>query len=217
MKLLFVVGLIAVLGVGVSEACQCTDIRPLSAPEFSCAEQASFGKCDRDYLEGYCNLSCERCGDKCDCVDRQPMNTTFTCEEFATFGGCSKPWMRDGFYCAVSCGFCDPATGEVFDEGIEEIVPDVALNFGIVDTTSVVAESAVIESDASGDVMPNTPTKPEPTKSNKKKAKKSKKAAKDDDEEIEVEEPEVEVPKKSKKNKKDAEVMPNSPTRPTAA
>eukprot|EP01023_Acetabularia_acetabulum_P012124 TRINITY_DN15646_c0_g1_i1.p1 TRINITY_DN15646_c0_g1~~TRINITY_DN15646_c0_g1_i1.p1 ORF type:complete len:267 (+),score=72.76 TRINITY_DN15646_c0_g1_i1:99-899(+) len=148
--------LVIVLGASASEACQCTDIRPLSAPEFSCAQQASYGKCDKDYLQGYCNISCNRCGDKCKCNDKQPMNTNFTCQEFASFGGCGRVWMRDGFYCAATCGYCDNSTGKVFSEGISEISPEVPLNFGIVAEADKVT---TVEEEVTDDTK-GTPTSP---------------------------------------------------------
>eukprot|EP01023_Acetabularia_acetabulum_P040509 TRINITY_DN3927_c0_g1_i3.p2 TRINITY_DN3927_c0_g1~~TRINITY_DN3927_c0_g1_i3.p2 ORF type:complete len:186 (-),score=47.89 TRINITY_DN3927_c0_g1_i3:271-828(-) len=175
MNSMIILALVVVLGVSVSEACQCTDIRPVSAPEFSCAEQATFGKCDKDYVQGYCNLSCNRCGDKCNCVDRAPQNTTFTCPEFAAFGGCSRPWMRDGFYCAISCGFCNAETGEVYAEGIEEIVPDVALNFGASDGSTVAVESAPVDVEEAPEV--EAPKTKKNNKKNKKNSKKNNKKA----------------------------------------
>lgn len=39
----------------------CTDVKPPSSG-FTCAEQAGFGKCDADFMQGFCDFSCGRCG-----------------------------------------------------------------------------------------------------------------------------------------------------------
>jgi hypothetical protein len=41
----------------------CTDVKPPTSG-FTCAEQAGFGKCNADFLQGYCDLSCHRCATK---------------------------------------------------------------------------------------------------------------------------------------------------------
>lgn len=39
----------------------CEDVYPFM-DGFTCAEQASWGKCNETWLQGYCNASCNRCG-----------------------------------------------------------------------------------------------------------------------------------------------------------
>lgn len=49
------------LGGGAGESgADCVDVYPYD-DGYSCPEQASFGKCDESWLEGYCLLSCDRC------------------------------------------------------------------------------------------------------------------------------------------------------------
>ena len=42
--------------------CDCDDVAP--TPDFSCPEQARFGKCSDGFMYGYCKKSCGTC--KCD-------------------------------------------------------------------------------------------------------------------------------------------------------
>lgn len=38
----------------------CTDVKPPTSG-FTCEQQAGFGKCGADFMQGYCDLSCRRC------------------------------------------------------------------------------------------------------------------------------------------------------------
>eukprot|EP01025_Chloroclados_australasicus_P050792 TRINITY_DN5889_c0_g2_i2.p1 TRINITY_DN5889_c0_g2~~TRINITY_DN5889_c0_g2_i2.p1 ORF type:complete len:669 (-),score=77.76 TRINITY_DN5889_c0_g2_i2:1609-3615(-) len=86
------------------EECKCNNERPPSAQDYSCVRLAGWGKCDRSYLQGYCNASCQRCD--CPCVDTVPDDSDATCEQRKQWGACEKMWMIEGFYCARSCGYC---------------------------------------------------------------------------------------------------------------
>eukprot|EP01025_Chloroclados_australasicus_P024572 TRINITY_DN24645_c0_g1_i5.p1 TRINITY_DN24645_c0_g1~~TRINITY_DN24645_c0_g1_i5.p1 ORF type:complete len:131 (-),score=3.50 TRINITY_DN24645_c0_g1_i5:463-855(-) len=128
MNNLTIIVLIAILGTRVSEACLCTDILPKSAPDVSCAEQAAFGNCDKDYLQGYCNLTCQRCGDNCKCDDVVPTNARFSCETLAIQGSCSQAWMQEGSFCAATCGYCTNKKVEIFGDGTEQSSPQISFS-----------------------------------------------------------------------------------------
>lgn len=53
-------GMGAMGGDGGDDAC--ID-EPVPGDSYTCAEQAGWGKCDEPWMEGYCDLSCGRCGD----------------------------------------------------------------------------------------------------------------------------------------------------------
>ncbi len=43
-------------------ASDCTrDVRPPSAPQYTCKQQADWKKCNESWMKGYCNISCGRC------------------------------------------------------------------------------------------------------------------------------------------------------------
>ena len=39
----------------------CEDVQPPSAAQYSCAQQASWGKCGESWMQGYCKKSCGKC------------------------------------------------------------------------------------------------------------------------------------------------------------
>ena len=49
-------------GQGGEGSTECVD-EPVPGDSYTCAEQAGWGKCDEEWMRGYCNLSCARCGD----------------------------------------------------------------------------------------------------------------------------------------------------------
>ncbi|PSC71589.1 glycoside hydrolase [Micractinium conductrix] len=108
-----------VRGPSTSAACQtlttedrsitCTDIAPVPVPgaeQFTCAEQAQFGKCDSAfiYLGAFCLQSCGRCGDQC--VDTAP-TPDFGC----ALALCNTTEVAAGPYCLKTCGRCSQAAG----------------------------------------------------------------------------------------------------------
>ena len=102
--------------------------------QYTCEDQARFGKCGENWMQGFCNLSCERCeaaaaeggenqeqenqedkeGDAAkaaasdgECTDEYPpdVDTQYTCEDQAGFGKCEEGWMEG--YCLASCDKCN--------------------------------------------------------------------------------------------------------------
>ncbi|KAK9905449.1 hypothetical protein WJX75_000098 [Coccomyxa subellipsoidea] len=39
----------------------CDDVAPYHDPQYTCQQQAGWGKCSESYMQGYCNRSCGRC------------------------------------------------------------------------------------------------------------------------------------------------------------
>ncbi len=48
-------------GGGTSGDCS-RDVTPPSEPRYTCQQQAEWGKCSESWMQGYCNISCGRCG-----------------------------------------------------------------------------------------------------------------------------------------------------------
>ncbi len=84
---------------------QCTDIAP--DDHYPCSQQASWGKCQEPWMQGYCDRTCARCDSGC--VDIAP-DDRYTCAQQASWGKCQEPWMQG--YCALSCGGCGPSVGQ---------------------------------------------------------------------------------------------------------
>ncbi|KAJ3046444.1 hypothetical protein HK097_000854 [Rhizophlyctis rosea] len=96
----------------------CTDIAPDT--EYTCAQQAEWGKCTEDWMEGWCLSSCGKCPSATitvpstssptptgDCVDVAPDNE-YTCAQQAEWGKCTEDWMAG--WCKKSCGTCPGMT-----------------------------------------------------------------------------------------------------------
>lgn len=66
--------------------------------QYTCAQQASFGKCSRSWMQGFCIKSCG--------VDVPPSPARFTCAQQASFGQCKQTWMKG--YCLKTCGTDEP-------------------------------------------------------------------------------------------------------------
>ncbi len=83
----------------------CTDIAP--DDDYTCAQQAEWGKCDESWMDGYCDATCGRCDTETApapvCTDVAP-DSNYTCEQQASWGKCDEPWMAD--FCDASCGRC---------------------------------------------------------------------------------------------------------------
>jgi len=81
----------------------CTDVPP--DPNYSCDQQAKWGKCDEPWMDNYCNHTCGRCDSPAPvCEDVLPPGSVYTCEQQASWGKCDEPWM-DG-YCNLTCERC---------------------------------------------------------------------------------------------------------------
>jgi hypothetical protein len=87
-------------------------------PEYTCAQQRSWGKCNEPWMTkdgGYCNATCGRCATAtwvCDGAnrDRQP-SPDYSCAQQRSWGKCNEPWMtKDGGYCNATCGRCSTST-----------------------------------------------------------------------------------------------------------
>ncbi len=80
---------------------ECVDIPPPPG-EFTCEQQAGWGKCNEPWMQGYCNLTCGDCPGAC--VDIPPPPGDYTCAQQVAWGKCGEPWMQG--YCLKSCGDC---------------------------------------------------------------------------------------------------------------
>ena len=91
----------------------------VSPDDNTCSDQASWDKCDEDWMEGYCCSSCpDACSSQCGTVyntdtyncntDISPSNE-YTCSQHSGWGQCSEDWMS-GFCCSTcgssSCSSC---------------------------------------------------------------------------------------------------------------
>ncbi|KAJ9466643.1 Mannan endo-1 [Diplonema papillatum] len=80
----------------------CTDVAPTA--QFTCPQQAGWGKCAKTWMRRYCHLSCGRCSPgPVPCTDVPP-SQDFTCAQQAGWGKCGEAWMRQR--CHRSCGRC---------------------------------------------------------------------------------------------------------------
>eukprot|EP01024_Parvocaulis_polyphysoides_P006403 TRINITY_DN1170_c0_g1_i1.p2 TRINITY_DN1170_c0_g1~~TRINITY_DN1170_c0_g1_i1.p2 ORF type:complete len:291 (+),score=64.28 TRINITY_DN1170_c0_g1_i1:46-918(+) len=99
--------------------CPCNDEPPKAGKnekQYTCAEQKAFGKCDADFMLGFCECTCERC---CPCNDFPPTGEQFTCLQQKDFGKCGAGFMKG--FCECECGRCAALTGE--DPVTEKTVP----------------------------------------------------------------------------------------------
>eukprot|EP01024_Parvocaulis_polyphysoides_P031660 TRINITY_DN28532_c0_g1_i4.p1 TRINITY_DN28532_c0_g1~~TRINITY_DN28532_c0_g1_i4.p1 ORF type:complete len:517 (+),score=75.33 TRINITY_DN28532_c0_g1_i4:186-1736(+) len=62
-------------------------------------------------------------GDSCDCVDVAPGPPFYTCEQQAGWGKCDRGWMKNGNYCAKTCGRCT-CEPELSSEASIVLTPD---------------------------------------------------------------------------------------------
>lgn len=81
----------------------CSDTPPPGTAH-SCTEQASWGKCNESWMNGYCDKSCNRCEGTSSCDDTPPAGTTHSCAQQASWGKCGESWMIGS--CNRSCGRC---------------------------------------------------------------------------------------------------------------
>jgi len=108
-------------GTPPPDTCSCSDVAPSS--DYTCAQQAGWGKCGEDYMKGYCCRSCHACKGCAPpptpppptpgCTDTPPDPGTYTCAQEKSWGKCdvkANPWMAG--YCCRSCFNCDPKCGK---------------------------------------------------------------------------------------------------------
>ena len=73
---------------------------------YTCADYASWGDCDEDWMEGWCDKTCGKCCQ--DHIWETNYNTqqpeVYTCADYASWGSCGEDWM-DG-WCEATCGRC---------------------------------------------------------------------------------------------------------------
>lgn len=92
-------------GGGNSGGGACGDTPPNG--DYSCAEQASWGKCGEAWMQGYCKSSCGTCGGGGgSACDDTPPDGSYSCSEQAGWGKCGEGWMIDGGFCRHTCGRC---------------------------------------------------------------------------------------------------------------
>lgn len=81
----------------------CVDVPPPPG-QYTCEQQAGWGKCNEPWMQGYCLLACGSCPGAC--VDIPPPPGDYTCAQQVGWGKCDEPWMQG--YCLASCGDCMP-------------------------------------------------------------------------------------------------------------
>eukprot|EP01025_Chloroclados_australasicus_P060941 TRINITY_DN78_c0_g1_i5.p1 TRINITY_DN78_c0_g1~~TRINITY_DN78_c0_g1_i5.p1 ORF type:complete len:218 (-),score=15.53 TRINITY_DN78_c0_g1_i5:1129-1782(-) len=82
----------------------CNDNPPPPAKgeeQYTCKQQKDWGKCDEDFMAGYCECTCERC---CACNNFPPQGHDYTCKQQKDFGKCGEDFMKG--YCECECGRC---------------------------------------------------------------------------------------------------------------
>eukprot|EP01023_Acetabularia_acetabulum_P000960 TRINITY_DN10358_c0_g1_i10.p2 TRINITY_DN10358_c0_g1~~TRINITY_DN10358_c0_g1_i10.p2 ORF type:complete len:134 (-),score=28.12 TRINITY_DN10358_c0_g1_i10:79-480(-) len=86
--------------------CLCNDNPPPSGDndtQFTCSEQKEFGKCDADFMLGFCECTCDRC---CPCNDFPPTDKNFTCMQQKEFGKCDAEFLEGFCECTDSGTLC---------------------------------------------------------------------------------------------------------------
>ena len=82
----------------------CADVPPDST--YTCAQQASFGKCSETWMVGHCCKTCFNCN--CPkCSDNAP-DSTYTCGQQKGWGKCTESWMVG--HCCSTCFNCQGCT-----------------------------------------------------------------------------------------------------------
>lgn len=124
-------------GIAPTDTCSCSDVAP--AGPYTCAQQAGWGKCNEDFMAGFCCRSCHACKD-CSpgptptptpaptpapsCKDMPPAGNNYTCAEQKAWGKCdtkANPWMVG--YCCQSCFDCAPGCGAAPTPSCDDIPP----------------------------------------------------------------------------------------------
>ncbi|DBB06710.1 TPA: hypothetical protein ACH3X1_012211 [Trebouxia sp. C0004] len=82
-------------------AASCTDIPPNN--QYTCTQQAGWGKCNEAFMSGFCAQSCNRCSSAC--TDTPP-TSQYTCQQQAGWGKCNEAFMTSGDFCQITCGRC---------------------------------------------------------------------------------------------------------------
>eukprot|EP01025_Chloroclados_australasicus_P069400 TRINITY_DN978_c0_g2_i15.p2 TRINITY_DN978_c0_g2~~TRINITY_DN978_c0_g2_i15.p2 ORF type:complete len:572 (-),score=58.59 TRINITY_DN978_c0_g2_i15:4171-5691(-) len=80
--------------------------------QYTCAQQKEWGKCDADFMVGYCECTCDRC---CACNDSPPPGSEYTCKQQKEFGKCDQDFMQG--YCECECQRCAAEETASFDFG----------------------------------------------------------------------------------------------------
>jgi hypothetical protein len=76
---------------------------PCPGDSHTCAEQAAWGNCGADWMQGRCAKSCNRCG----CKDTPIPGNSDSCAQHAAWGNCNLDYMRG--LCDISCKRCTPS------------------------------------------------------------------------------------------------------------
>jgi mannan endo-1,4-beta-mannosidase len=79
----------------------CNDSPPSS--DYTCQQQAEWGKCGEPWMQGHCDTACGRCSTQGSCNDSPP-SSDYTCQQQAEWGKCGEPWMQG--FCESVCGRC---------------------------------------------------------------------------------------------------------------
>eukprot|EP01023_Acetabularia_acetabulum_P062984 TRINITY_DN7854_c0_g3_i2.p3 TRINITY_DN7854_c0_g3~~TRINITY_DN7854_c0_g3_i2.p3 ORF type:complete len:153 (-),score=24.56 TRINITY_DN7854_c0_g3_i2:1128-1586(-) len=102
--------------VSGQRSCRCNDSPPdpnPGEPQYSCEDQKEWGKCNRDWMQGFCQCACGVCdyeqdilkGDSCGCNNSPPPGETqYSCKLQKLWGHCGAEWMKG--YCECTCGTC---------------------------------------------------------------------------------------------------------------
>jgi mannan endo-1,4-beta-mannosidase len=110
-------------GYPPKDTCSCSDVAPDN--QYTCEQQAGWGKCGQDFLKGFCCRSCHACtgcssppptpptpAPQCKDVP-VPGTPAYTCAQQKSWGKCDvkvNPWMAG--YCCKSCFNCAPGCGK---------------------------------------------------------------------------------------------------------
>jgi len=115
---------VAIGGTAPPDTCSCSDEAPTT--DYTCAQQASWGKCGETFMKGFCCRSCHACKGCTNpppvpppppptpgCSDDPPAPGTYSCAKQKEWGKCdtkANPWMAG--FCCKSCFGCDPKCGK---------------------------------------------------------------------------------------------------------
>eukprot|EP01025_Chloroclados_australasicus_P029824 TRINITY_DN297_c0_g1_i4.p2 TRINITY_DN297_c0_g1~~TRINITY_DN297_c0_g1_i4.p2 ORF type:complete len:209 (-),score=14.34 TRINITY_DN297_c0_g1_i4:299-925(-) len=89
----------------------CNDSPPPAAKnstQFTCQEQKEYGKCNVDFMQGFCECTCDRC---CPCNNYPPPRQSKTCKQLKAEGKCNKEFMLG--YCECECDRCSTESTNV--------------------------------------------------------------------------------------------------------
>eukprot|EP01084_Bolivina_argentea_P128024 226364_1 len=89
----------------------CTDNIPPPPGEYTCNQQYTWGKCEEDWMSGYCCMSCPHACEchndstltyhPYDCTENISPSDEHSCIQQASWSKCGEDWMKG--HCCISC------------------------------------------------------------------------------------------------------------------